>query len=424
MSLFQRITQDSFARNVLTMMTGAGVAQIIPIAISPLLTRLYSPEDFGQLGLYLAITSIAAVVVTGRYELAILLPKTQSDAFHILALCLLLSSITSALLLLVVLFARSQIVNLLGIPANTLWLISIPITAFILGAYQSLCCWSIRKGDYRQMAVSRTLQSSSGSGTQLIGGYASAGALGLVGGQFVGYTFSSLLLFGAVCTKDAFHIRRLNWIRLRRMLRNYASFPKFMLAGQLANVASGQMPLILLGLFFTPEIAGYFALAQRVIASPMALVGNAIGEVFRSEAAKTYNDKGNCKALFSRTLVQLTVFSALATIPLFIFGPSLFGFFFGENWIIAGEIASIMSIMVFFQNISVPLSQTVLLAKMQSIDLCWQIARLIASIASLYIGYVVFSSYQIAILLFVLSFSLLYLAHSWLQYLAARGSDQ
>ena len=80
------IPQSAYARNVLTLMTGTTLAQAIPIAISPILTRLYSPEDFGTFGLYMAIVAIASVLVTGRYELAILLPKRDRDAMHILAL--------------------------------------------------------------------------------------------------------------------------------------------------------------------------------------------------------------------------------------------------------------------------------------------------------------------------------------------------
>jgi len=96
------IPQSRYARNVITLMTGTGLAQAIPVAISPILTRLYSPEDFGTFAVYMAVVSIASVLVTGRYELAIMLPKNDRDALHIVVLSAGLSCIISALLLLVV----------------------------------------------------------------------------------------------------------------------------------------------------------------------------------------------------------------------------------------------------------------------------------------------------------------------------------
>lgn len=116
------LPQSAYARNVLTLMTGTTLAQAIPIAISPLLTRLYSPEEFGRFALYMAVAMIASVMVTGRYELAILLPRQDKDALHIAALAMALSIAISALLLLVVLFFAHPIAALLGDVALAPWL--------------------------------------------------------------------------------------------------------------------------------------------------------------------------------------------------------------------------------------------------------------------------------------------------------------
>ena len=77
--------KSEFTRNVLTLMTGTTIAQAIPIAISPILTRLYTPKDFGVLALFVAITSIFGSIANGRYELAIMLPKKDEDAINIFA---------------------------------------------------------------------------------------------------------------------------------------------------------------------------------------------------------------------------------------------------------------------------------------------------------------------------------------------------
>ena len=78
--------KSEFSRNVLTLMTGTTIAQAIPIAISPILTRIYTPEDFGILALFVAISTIFGSIANGRYELAIMLPKKDEDAINIFAL--------------------------------------------------------------------------------------------------------------------------------------------------------------------------------------------------------------------------------------------------------------------------------------------------------------------------------------------------
>jgi O-antigen/teichoic acid export membrane protein len=65
--------KSEFRKHVLTLLTGTTIAQAIPVAISPILTRIYSPEDFGLLAIYISIVTILATVITGAYDFAIVL---------------------------------------------------------------------------------------------------------------------------------------------------------------------------------------------------------------------------------------------------------------------------------------------------------------------------------------------------------------
>lgn len=402
-------------------MTGTSIAQAIPIAISPVLTRLYTPEDFGVFALYMAVASIVSVLVTGRYELAIMLPQEDSDAMSIVVLSAGLSCVISGVLFLIVFLFNQKISHLLGTLAVSNWLYLVPATTLLTGIYQSLNYWSNRKAHYKRMAISRMLQNGGASLSQLGGGYVVSGATGLVGGQLVGQIISTTVLARLILKEDSLELKTVRASKIVELAARYANFPKYMILGQLANVASGQMPLLLLNIFFGPSIAGFYSLSQRALMAPTALVSGAIGEVFRSEAAISYKKFGNCREIFLKTLVKLMILSAAFVVPVLVFGPRLFSLVFGARWQSAGEIASALSIMVFFQNISSPLSQTVLLAEMQAVDLVWQISRLIVSVLSLYAGYALFGGYIAAIALFAVSFSILYVVHSWLQYRVASG---
>lgn len=402
-------------------MTGTSLAQAIPIAISPILTRLYTPEEFGVLALYMAIASVVAVVVSGRFELAIMLPKKDSDAINIAALAIGLSCIISAVLLLIVSVFNTQITALLGSAAVSNWLYFVPFTTLLMGVYQSLNYWSNRKGYYKRMAVSRMVQTGGTSMTQLSAGYAAIGASGLVGGQIVGQGLSTAMLARMIYREDKAELIKIGLHQMKAVAVRYASFPKYLILGQLANVSSGHMPLLLLGTFFGPAIAGFYSLSQRTVTAPISLVGAAIGDVFRQQASLAYQKTGNCKSIFLKTISRLALLAVLPSLPLLLFGPSLFAFVFGDGWRVAGEMASIVAVMGFFQTISSPLSQTVLLAGMQAMDLMWQIFRLLLSVGSFYLGYILFGSYKMAIGLHVASFSIMYVFHSLLQYRASLG---
>ena len=114
--------KSEFSRNVLTLMTGTTIAQAIPIAISPILTRIYTPEDFGVFALYMAIASIIAVIATGRYEMAIMLPKEEEDVKSIVKLILILLSIVTFITFLIVSFFNQAIVSLFENQEISNWL--------------------------------------------------------------------------------------------------------------------------------------------------------------------------------------------------------------------------------------------------------------------------------------------------------------
>lgn len=380
------LPKSAYARNVLTLMTGTSLAQAIPIAISPILTRLYSPEEFGRFALYIAITMIASVLVTGRYELAILLPRQDRDALHIAALAMALSIAISAVLLLVVLFFAQPIAVLLGDAALAPWLYWVPASTLLLGLYQSLNYWSNRKAQYKRLAISRTVQSGSAALAQLGSGYAGSGAVGLVGGQITGQVLATSVLACLIWREDHGLIRTLRALRSVALAKKYINFPKYLIVAHGFNTASGQMPVLLLSALFNTTAAGFFTLTQRVMAAPMALVAGALGDVFRQEASQAYMRQGQCKAIYQKTFKRLLLISIVPFTIFFFVAPVLFAWMFGEQWRVAGEYAQILTPMAFFQFITSPLSSMFMIAEKQRLDLLWQIFLLFLVIVSFVLG--------------------------------------
>lgn len=380
------LPKSAYARNVLTLMTGTSLAQAIPIAISPILTRLYSPEEFGRFALYMAVAMIASVLVTGRYELAILLPRQDRDALHITALAIVLSMVISTALLLIVIFFAQPMAALLGDAALAPWLYWVPASTLLLGVYQSLNYWSNRKAQYKRLAISRTVQSTGVALTQMGSGYAGGGAAGLVGGQISGQVLATSVLACLIWREDFRQIRALKAARSLALAKKYINFPKYLIVAHGFNTASGQMPVLLLSALFNTTAAGFFTLTQRVMAAPMSLIANALGDVFRQEASQAYIHQGNCEEIYKKTFKRLLLISVAPFAVFFYVAPEFFAWAFGEQWRTAGEYARILTPMAFMQFITSPLSSMFMIAEKQWLDLAWQIFLFVLVVVSFVVG--------------------------------------
>ncbi|CAH0139056.1 hypothetical protein SRABI70_00238 [Pseudomonas sp. Bi70] len=421
-SICRRILpKSSFAKSVLTLMTGTGLAQILPIALSPILTRLYTPQEFGVFALYGSICAILAVFVTGKYELAIVIPKHDGEAINIAAVTFLSSLFVSLVLLGIVQIWSAAIVQLLGHPEVKSWLYLVPATTLILGCYYALNFWANRRSRYKSMAISRVVQSGASCAVQLAAGVSKFGLLGLIFGQMLGQLLSTFFLAKSLPRDERKLLRRISLKRMRCVAQRYIGYPKYMVPGQAMSVGATEMPLLLLTIFFGAGVAGFYSLAQRVMAAPLSLVANAIGDVYRQKAADQYASNGECLAIFLGSLKRLVLLAFLPMLPVLLFGPWLFALVFGDAWRTAGEIASLLSILVFFQTLSSPLSSTVLLRGWLHLDSVWQFARLSTAGLVFYTCDYVGANYKVAIVAHVCAFSCLYVLHSYFQYRAAKG---
>lgn len=414
--LSRLLPKSAYARNIITLMTGTGLAQAIPIAASPLLTRLYSPGEFGVFALFTALVTVMVVWVTGRYELAILLPKLDRDAIHIVVLAIFLSFFISLLLSVAFFFYGKDIANLFDAPELEYWLFLIPVSSCLMGIYQSLNYWSNRKGQYKRLAISRTIQSAGISAVQLGNGYwLGSTAGGLIGGRIIGQSLAVAVLGSSIWREDKSLLLRVKVRRVIQLAKKYKDFPRFLVFAHTLNSASFQMPVMLLSVFFGASSAGFYTLTQQVLSAPMILIAGALGDVFRQEASQTYIHQGSCQAIYEKTFKKLFLISLLPFLVFFIVAPDLFSFVFGEQWRIAGKYAQILTPMFFLQFITSPLSVMFMIAEKQRLDLLWQSALFIVACSSLFLGNV-FKSVELALILFSSGYSFMYVISGIMSY--------
>ncbi|WP_187385846.1 lipopolysaccharide biosynthesis protein [Aliarcobacter cryaerophilus] len=413
--MLSKLKQKSeFNYNIITLMTGTTIAQAIPIAISPIITRIYTPEDFGVFAIYISIISILASAITGKYELAILIPKNRHKARDIVVLSLSLSFICSLIIFFIIIFFIDSLLLLLNIPDIKIWLYFVPFNIFFIASATTLYYYNNRIKKYKVLSNNQIIQSSSQGFLNLFIGYFNKLSGGLVIGTFIANLISLIYLF--IKTKIFFRTYVFQRDNIIKVIKEYNKFPKYNLSSNFLENISSQVPIFLLGAFFNTAVVGFYSLSQRVISIPIGIFGRSVGDVFRQEAIKQLNEKGNCREIFVSTFKKLLLISLLPFSLFYFAAPELFNILFGNDWIIAGEYAKILTPLFFLQFIASPMSNMFMIAQKQEYDLILQIYLLAVVCFSFYSGYYIFNSIEISLYIFTFLYSIKYIFELFLSY--------
>jgi O-antigen/teichoic acid export membrane protein len=419
--LFKKIFSDKFSRSVLTLLIGTIVAQAIPLAVSPVLARLFTPEAFGLFALYFGISQIISVFITGRYEMAIILPEKDEEAINIVAISMIITLFISLFSLIVILPLRHVFSLLLNSPQLEDYLLLVPVTVFAIGIYTIFNLWLNRKGYYKDISAGKITRSAFSSIFSLGFGMTLLKSGGLIIADTIGQLISGLFVMIKSAKYDRKLIKKISLVEMKKQALRYVHFPKFNIVSGFFEKASGQLPVILLSSFFGPAVSGLFSLSQRIIAAPGSLIGASVGDVFRQQASIEFQKNGNCSGTFVSLLKFLVLIAVIPFAILIVFAPFLFSFVFGPEWRIAGEYAQIMTVMFFLSFVVSPLSNMFIIAEKQKIDLIIQILLFSFVSVSFVVGYNLFRHPKAAILLYSVTYCVKYCIELFLSFQFSKG---
>lgn len=414
--------RSEFGRNVATLMTGTTVAQALPVAISPILTRLYSPEDFGVLALFVAITTIFGSIANARYELAIMLPHEDEEALNIAALGLLTAFALSIVLLLLVLVFNAEICGLLGNERIGPWLYLIPLSVFFTGLFNVLNYYNNRIKQYGDIARANVLKAIVMASVQLAAGGLKLGGGGLVLGHAASSLFANAKLLRNVRARVDFK-GVVHWASMSRLGRRYLDFPKYSMPSVLANSLSLQVASILIPAYYSVSTLGFYSVVQRVLGMPMALIGSAVSQVFFQTAVADRNRKGNALEVFDRTLFKLMSVSIPGGIFFYFIAPWAFGIVFGAKWEVAGEYARILVPLYALRFVSSALSVVLTVFERQRQSLLINLALVCQVLACLYMVRANSGEFETFLVSLSISGSVLYVAFIFYYRAVSRGGE-
>jgi teichuronic acid exporter len=400
------LIKNKFIKDVLTLVSGTVFGQIIIFLFTPLITRIYSPEYFGVYAIYIGFSSILAIFTTGRYEFAIILPKSYKKSENILKLIFGIGAIVSFFYLSIVFlyFFFGDIVssNYQYFIENKLYLI--PVSTFIACINSGLYYMAQRKKMYNVSAVNSVFQNISTVFINIIFGLIVSLNYGLILGLIVGQLLSTIFLFYKL--KYNTSIFNLDFKVLLLTAKEYVNFPKYMLVSDLATISSQQLPPIIFSLFFNNIIVGNFSLANRILRIPAIVLTSSVANVFRNEAIEEIRIFGNCNKIYKFTILRLTIISVIVFSFASFISPYIFEILLGKEWEIAGKMAQIISIMMIFDFIALPFNSLYYILKKQKIYMWLQTVNTLFSLIMLFFGEYFFDSYMVSIILFSISNSL------------------
>ncbi len=369
----------TYWKHVLTVLGGAMGAQALPLLAAPLITRMCKPAELGAFSVWLGVVAVAAIGATLRLEAAMILDhgsEHQATCFSVVA--------WSATAVAIVLTVGAVTARLLGMQsmAQMSWaaLLTLGVGTWFTAYTQTILAYATSRNAFGCAAKVKIYAAGSIALAQVGLLVAGVGGAALLGGQLaglaVGLAAATLLL-----SPPRPHVSLRPRPEQLNYLQRHSAFWRFSLPSNLLNILVGQLPLFMIGAKYGALAAGLYALTQRVLSAPVALLASSVLEVFKRQSVLDFQTLGNCRDAYLYTFRALFLLGLGPSLVLFLWSPQLFAWIFGEQWRPAGELARILAPLYFLNFIASPLSYVFFVAGQQKMDLLWQVALFVMTVS-------------------------------------------
>ena len=360
------------------------ISRIILILATPVITRLYLPQDYGTAAIMLNAISILAAFSCLRYDAAIVLGKDEKESKHLFYLTCIINAGVTLLLFFLVTAIRGTIVELFHLPHSLtpyIWLIAVGV--FFSGFDSALISWSNWKKQFGEYSKALLIHSTSTAGIKIgLAHFFKSSPLFIIIGNIFGTVLSSLFLVW-----KTFDLKKidLDWRALKRTARKYREFPIYNTPTVLVRRLGQHMPIFLFGILFYPEIVGYYSLAMTILHLPITTVSVSVKKVIIKEISEKYNRNEPFKKDIIRSLQILGAVFIIPTLVLVFFGEACFVLIFGQKWAQAGIFASILAPWMFFEFINPGIISSYLVLRKQKFLFFFQTVMFASRIIALLI---------------------------------------
>jgi len=376
-SFYRKLLRSEMVKNSLTLISGTVIAQIIPVALQPLLRRIFTPEDFGVFAIYMSLLGMLAAIASLKYESTIILPKRDKDAAHLLVGSIIVVFSFSIIFLVLIFFLKNSLIDYFNFPpAIEQWLYLLPLSAFIFTSYQAMNYWLIRKNRFKASAVNKVIRRTAEGGTQTGLGFSTVSS-GLIIGNIIGDSINFLSGIFQI-KRSSFNLKSVRLPRILYLLKRYKEFPLYSGVPSFLNTISLLVPVLIITRSFDEEIAGFYSLSQMVLALPLALVSVSVSQVLLQQLSEKIKSTSSINSIVTRLALVLTGLSIPFILIILFFGEGLFDFFFGIDWRVSSDITQILIYAYALKFIVSPLSVVFIALEKVKISGLWQLGYFLA----------------------------------------------
>jgi O-antigen/teichoic acid export membrane protein len=329
--------QGHLTKGLFVIGSGIAVAQFIGIITTPIITRLYSPADFGVLAVF--SSTLAIIVIAGgfRYDSALPLPKQDIDAANLFILFVFILSASTIVFIITIFLFGNFLFSLFRIENLKPYFFLFIIGFFGAGIYRALTYWVTRRRDYARITQTKITQSVGGVTSKILLGLLSFGPLGLIIGDILSQCLGITTLFKKMWSKDRHLFATISQERMIAVAKKYRHFPFFSFPAAIFNTFVISAPAILLSIIYGLDVTGYYGLAYSVVVLPSSLISQSLAQVYYAEASHMMRENSQeLLVLFKSTTKKLLLIGIpLIGIPSVI-APFIFPIIFGGVWKEAG----------------------------------------------------------------------------------------
>ncbi len=382
-----KLLTEGFWGHVTVLAGGTGFSQLILLAAMPILTRIYDPESFGLLTIFVSMAGLLSVIASLRYELAIPLPSSQSVAFNITLMAFFIICVFTLCSTIIFFVYGDALVKILNTPQMSKYIYWLPAGIMAIGSQQIITYWFVREKKFAKLSRAKIGQSCSMSFIQIILGGAKLHGLGLITGFILGRVTAIILLARDVIRAGRPLLSDITLLSLKESAIRYKKFPLISSWSALLNQGGVLIAPILFASFFGTNVAGWYGLAERIAGLPLALIGQSVSQVYMGEASKLRLAKPDeMLSLFNKTARKLFLFISIPVMFGGLMAPWIFSSTFGKQWYVSGKYIAVLLPMFAAQTVVFPLSQTLNILERQDLQLIWDFLRLLIVICVILIS--------------------------------------
>ena len=344
-------SQLKYNKEVYILIIGTALAQGISLLFSPLLARLYTPSEYGLLGIMLAASNVLAEFIHLKYDRTIVLEEDKSVATNILFFCL-SSTVIFSILLLIISLASSFIFSKSIGDYNILFNV-LPPLMLAMGTVIVSNFWFQRIKNHYAIVYNKLIQMASITAIAIYFGYSK-----LENGLIIGYLLGWMVVFGFSLFqlyRTGVRFKAFDKQKLKLALVKFKNFPLYNMLPSLLYVFAIGLPFFMVAIIYGDDQGGFFNMCKQLLLIPCGFVAMAFSQVYYRRFAEAVEQKQSLNPLLRLLLLPVIAFATFVFIVIYFFGEDLFSFVLGNDWKSAGKMASIYVFAVLAQFLSIVL---------------------------------------------------------------------